>query len=69
MAKSDIQVDIHELEPVEALNPARLPKGVLDEYREAGRKVIKDNKYAVVIMAGGQRNKTTEMMIQKECLK
>ena len=47
-------VDVGELKPVKSVNPDRISKEELDEYERLGANVIKNNKFAVVIMAGGE---------------
>ena len=56
LTKKEIEIDISELEPIESLNPARLPKEVFEEYIQIGEDVVKNGKLAVVTLAGGQRN-------------
>ena len=60
-----IDIEVSELEPITAINPDRLSRKELKEYIEIGRQIVRDRKLAVVTMAGGQRNKTTEMTSQK----
>ena len=50
----DIYVDLEQLEPIRGVNPDKLPKEKLDEYEQIATKIIKQNKYAVATMAGGQ---------------
>ena len=57
LAKKEVEIDLEELEPVNSLNPARFPKDELQEYTKIGEEVVKSEKFAVVTMAGGQRNK------------
>lgn len=50
----DIYVDLEELEPIIGVNPERLPKDKIEEYKKIGTEIIKSNKFAVSTMAGGQ---------------
>ena len=50
----DIYVDLEQLEPIRGVNPDKLPKEKLDEYEQIATKIIKQNKFAVATMAGGQ---------------
>lgn len=52
--KEDIYTDLEEILPIKAINPNRIPKENVDNYLKAGESLIKQNKYAVVTMAGGQ---------------
>ena len=54
LAKKEIEIDTSKIEPIEALNPERLNTDVLTNYIETGKKIIEENKLAVVILAGGQ---------------
>ena len=56
LAKKEIEIDVSKLEPIESINPARLPKEVLEEYVNMGEEIVKSEELAVVILAGGQRN-------------
>ena len=48
------KIKFENVEPVKAINPDKLPKEQLEEYIEIGEKIIKQQKFAVAIMAGGQ---------------
>ena len=50
----DIYVDLEELYPIEAVNPEKLSITELESYKITGIDIIKNNKFAVVTMAGGQ---------------
>ena len=50
----EIYVDLEELQPIEGVNPISLEKNDLDRYNKLGIDVIKNNKFAVATMAGGQ---------------
>ena len=52
--KETADVDVGELKPVKSVNPDKLSKEEFDEYEELGANVVKNNKFAVVIMAGGE---------------
>lgn len=45
---------IEEIEPVNAINPDKIDKKEIDEYIKFGEQAIKDGKFAIAIMAGGQ---------------
>lgn len=46
--------DIENIEPVKAINPVKIDKQELEEYRKIGEDEIKAGKFAIGIMAGGQ---------------
>ena len=46
--------DIENIEPVKALNPAKIDKAEVEEYIKLGEAKVKFGKYAIAIMAGGQ---------------
>lgn len=50
----DIYVDLEQLHPIRGVNPDKLPKEKIDEYEQIATKIIKQNKFAVATMAGGQ---------------
>ncbi len=52
--QEDIYTDLEEILPIIAVNPDRLTKDEKQKYIDIGEKIIKDNKYALVTMAGGQ---------------
>ena len=43
-----------KIEPLQTIIPDQLKEAQKKEYIEAGEKVLKENKFAVVTMAGGQ---------------
>ena len=45
------------IEPINAIDKEKLSDEEIKRYEDIGTKIIKDNKFAVVTMAGGQRNK------------
>lgn len=50
----DIYVDLEQLEPIKGVNPDKISQEKLDEYEQIASKIIKQNKFAVATMAGGQ---------------
>ena len=50
----DLYVDLEELQPIAGVNPDRLAKEELQNYEKIGTEIIKNNKFAVATMAGGQ---------------
>lgn len=50
----DLYVNLEELLPVSGVNPDNLSKEELKKYEKIGTEVIKNNKFAVATMAGGQ---------------
>ena len=50
----DIYVDLEELQPITGLNPNKLPAEKLKELEKVGIEIVKNNKFAVATMAGGQ---------------
>lgn len=48
------EIDISEIEPVKAINPQKIQKKQINEYMQIGKENIKEGKFAVAIMAGGQ---------------
>ena len=49
-----IYVDLEELEPIKAVNPDNLTDTERNDLESIGINVIKNNKFAVATMAGGQ---------------
>ena len=47
-----------KVEPISYVDKDNLKKEEKEKYEKIGEKIIKEGKYAVVTMAGGQRNKT-----------
>lgn len=47
-----------KIKPISYIEKESLPKQEKEEYEKIGEDIIKEGKYAVVTMAGGQRNKT-----------
>lgn len=50
----DLYVDLEELHPIAGVNPDRLTDEELENYKKIGIDIIKNNKFAVATMAGGQ---------------
>ena len=46
------------IEPISAIEKEKLTEEEKNKYEKIGETLIKEGKYAVVTMAGGQRNKT-----------
>ena len=46
-----------EIEPISAIEKEKLSEEEKNKYEKIGETLIKEGKYAVVTMAGGQRNK------------
>ena len=47
-----------KVEPISYVDKENLEAEEREKYEKIGEKIIKEGKYAVVTMAGGQRNKT-----------
>lgn len=47
-----------KIEPIKYVDKEKMPEEDKKYYNQIGEKCIKNNEYAVVTMAGGQRNKT-----------
>lgn len=50
----DLYVDLEELHPISGVNPDKLTIEELENYEKIGTEIIKNNKFAVATMAGGQ---------------
>ena len=50
----NLYVDLEELLPIAGVNPDRLTNEALENYEKVGTEIIKNNKFAVATMAGGQ---------------
>ena len=48
------KVSTENIEPIKSLNKDKLQKEELEKYNMLGEKIIKDNRYALVTMSGGQ---------------
>ena len=52
--EEEIYTDLEEILPITAVNPDRLKEEKKQEYISLGESLIKQNKYALATMAGGQ---------------
>lgn len=52
--KQDPEVNIHKIEPIKSVNPDKLSKEQKEAYEAKGIKAIKNGKFAVATMSGGQ---------------
>ena len=52
--KNKIDIEQEDLSPISAVNPSKLDSDELDRLNEIGIDVVKNNKFAVATMAGGQ---------------
>ena len=50
----ELYVDLEELQPIAGVNPDKLSNEELKNYKKIGENIIKNNKFAVATMAGGQ---------------
>lgn len=50
----EMYVDLEEINPVKSVNPLKISKAQLEEYKKIGDDIIKNKKFAAVTMAGGQ---------------
>ena len=57
---------LEEISPINAVNPNKLAKSSLEEIEKIGEEVVKQNKYAVVTMAGRTGNKASDIVDQRE---
>lgn len=46
------------IENIHYIDPSKISEDMLQHYKEIGENIISEGHYAVVTMAGGQRNKT-----------
>ncbi len=46
------------IENIHYTDPSLISKNILENYKQIGENIISEGHYAVVTMAGGQRNKT-----------
>jgi len=53
-AKKKKEININNIEPINATNPEKIEQEKIIEYRVLGKETIKNAKLAVAIMAGGQ---------------
>lgn len=52
--KIDEDIKYEDIKPVKATNPDKIPQEKIKKYIELGEQKVKENKFAVAIMAGGQ---------------
>ncbi len=52
--KEEAEVDVGELKPIKSLNPDKISNEEKEMYEEVGVGIVKNNKFAVVTMSGGQ---------------
>lgn len=52
--KEEAEVDVGELKPIKSLNPDKITKEEKEMYEEIGADILRNNKFAVVTMSGGQ---------------
>ncbi len=50
----ELYVDLEDLQPITAVNPSKIETSKLKEYEKIGSEIIKNGKFAVSTMAGGQ---------------
>ncbi|MDO5555476.1 MAG: hypothetical protein Q4G09_02135 [Clostridia bacterium] len=50
----DIYVDLEELQPIAGINPDKLSQEEVKRFEDIGIEIIKNNKFAIATMAGGQ---------------
>ena len=50
----ELYVNLEELQPIAGVNPDRLSNEEIKKYKKIGVEIIKNNKFAVSTMAGGQ---------------
>lgn len=56
-AKVENKIEKIDIKPIGCVDKQKLTQEELNYYDNIGKKVIEEGKYAVVTMAGGQRNK------------
>lgn len=57
-AKKEMKVKDSKIEPISYIDKETLEISDKNKFESLGRKIIQNGQYAVVTMAGGQRNKT-----------
>lgn len=56
------------IEPISFIEKDKLSNEEKEKYEKIGKEIIKNGQYAVITMAGGQRNKARAQSDQKELL-
>ena len=51
------EIIANKIEPIKYIDKEKLSEAEIDKYQRTGENIIKNGQYAVVTMAGGQRNK------------
>lgn len=64
--KIENKIEKDLIEPIKYINKEKLKKEEIEYYKKIGENSIKNNEYAVVTMAGGQRNKIRSYTDLKE---
>lgn len=52
--KEEAEVNVGELKPIKSLNPDKITKEEKEMYENVGADILRNNKFAVVTMSGGQ---------------
>ena len=52
--KEEAEVNVGELKPIKSLNPDKISKEERETYEEIGAEVVRNKKFAVATMSGGQ---------------
>lgn len=55
--KKEVKEEKKKIEPISFIEKEKVSKDDQKEYEQIGQQVIRNSKYAIVTMAGGQRNK------------
>ena len=64
--KKNIEIKENKIENITYLDKAKLSKNQKEEFDNLGEKCVRNGEYAVVTMAGRSRNKTSDILDQKE---
>lgn len=64
--KVDEKLKYEDLKPVKAINPDKIPKEKIEEYIKIGEKEVKNKKFAVAIMAGGQGTRLRTLWTKRD---
>ena len=60
------EIEIEGIQPIVALNPAKLSGDEIDRIRNLGEEIVKNSKFAVSTMAGRTGYKTTDTQNLRE---